>query len=742
LDDAEIGENVDLRLLQRGIERDVSVNLVPFYSLFYVFVASISGFLFILVPIVVVLKTGLTKPTLIYHWVMVASGLIILNSWGTYHSSFFGISFASRIIFHLAYTFFASLFLHFTLVFPNEVTPRKKQMFFVYGVSLLLSTITLSYFAKSIGTPTIDAIHSYVFVFNISRIFVLVCLLVGVFNFAASYRRAHTVPDKKKLKWLLYGLTIGPLTFALLWVLPLAFWGRGLIPEELLLIIILVIPITFSISILKYHLWDIDRVINRSVVYMILLFGILAVYLLVVQLLASFATNEIGTFPIVITVAVIALVVQSLKRKVELFVDKTFFRVQYDFRFAVKKVLQELRECADLTHLAEACITGINNFIPVKYIAFASVEERSGVFQILAQKETNIFHQQKFWLKQEKLQRLALKPLALQDMFEGEINSFMGDSKLFKRLGLTILFPLKNSSDQIHALLLIGEKKAEQRFTFEDYDLLNQIAEEASIMYERITLHQKAVINTMEKQKLVELNELKSLLVASVSHELKTPLTSIRMFSEMLSDSYDNNDNNKSKDYSAIIEGECNRLTRMINNFLDLAKIEKGKMVYHIVPLDLKGTIETVLKLMDYQLKIEVCSLKTEFIGSDFYILGDEDTVEGIVLNLLSNALKYSTPPKVIALTVTERSAVILLNVSDNGIGMDDQEMENLAEPFYRSQNVEELKIEGTGIGLTVIKNYCDASHAQLDIKSEKGIGTTFLLTFPKEKHDENTLSY
>ncbi|MDP3684173.1 MAG: hypothetical protein Q8S01_09590, partial [Ignavibacteria bacterium] len=392
------------------------------------------------------------------------------------------------------YAFLASLFLHFTLIFPNDIFQRKAKIFFIYGISFSLSIATLHFFGESIAHPSYGSIHNYVLAFFVSRYFVLICLLLGVFNFAVSYRRAKTIADKKKLKWLLFGLTIGPLTFALLWVLPLVFIGRGLIPEELLLIIILIIPFTFSISILKYHLWDIDRVINRSVVYSILLIGILVTYLLLVILLSFFASKEIGTFPIVLTVAIIALFVQSLKRKVEIFVDKTFFRVQYDFRFAVKKVLQELSECASLSQLSEACINGIANFIPVKNIAFASVERESGVCQILSQRGAKISLKQKFWIKNDKVERLTMKHVALQEMFEGEINSFMGDPRLFKRLGFAILLPLKNSADQIHAMLLIGERKSEQRFSYEDFDLLYQIAAETSIMYERILLQQKAIL--------------------------------------------------------------------------------------------------------------------------------------------------------------------------------------------------------------------------------------------------------
>ena len=101
LDAFKIGDTVDLRLLQGKTEKDISVKLVSYYSVFYVFVAAITGFFFIFVPVFVVLKKGLTAQTLTYHWVMVASGLIILNTWGTYNSPFFGISFASRFIFHI-----------------------------------------------------------------------------------------------------------------------------------------------------------------------------------------------------------------------------------------------------------------------------------------------------------------------------------------------------------------------------------------------------------------------------------------------------------------------------------------------------------------------------------------------------------------------------------------------------------------------------------------------------------------
>lgn len=729
LDGAQIGEKVDIRLLQGATEENVSIILVPYYSTFYVFVASISGFLFIIVPIVVLLKTGLTKPTLIYHWVMVGSGLIILNTWGTYHSSFLGISFASRIIFHLAYAFFASLFLHFTLVFPKEIFQRKNKILFTYGVSFLLSVATLYYFWKSIVQPTMESLHSYVLAFNASRIFVLICLFLGVLNFAVSYRNAKTISDKKKLKWLLYGLTIGPLTFALLWVLPLAFFGKGLIPEELLLIIILIIPVTFSISILKYHLWDIDRVINRSVVYSILLIGILVTYLLVVLLLSFFASKETGTFPIVLTVAIIALVVQSLKRKVELFVDKTFFRVQYDFRFAVKKVLQELRECADSLHLAEACIDGIANFIPVKNISFASVDEKTGVCQILIQRGANLFLKQKFWIKKDKVERLTMKHVALQEMFEGEINSFMGDPKLFRRLGFAILLPLKNSADQIHAMLLIGERKSEQRFTFEDFDLLNQIAAETSIMYERILLQQKAILDTIEKQKLVELNELKSLFVSSVTHDLKTPLTSIKMFAELIEDS-PNLIHEKKNEYLKIIQGETARLSRLIDNVLDLAKIERGVKDYHFEQTELNEIASSVLSAMEYQIKMNDFKLEITLSPVKLPIYADKDAIEEALINLISNSIKYSQENKKITITTFNEGSQPAISIKDKGIGINNKDIQRIFEPYERVNSAQVKSKSGTGIGLTVVKHIVHAHKADLRVNSQPSEGTEFIIRF------------
>lgn len=729
LDAFKIGDNVDLRLLQAGAEKEISVKLVSYYSMFYVFIAAITGFFFIFVPVFVVFKKGLTAQTLTYHWVMVASGLIILNTWGTYNSTLFGISFVSRFIFHIAYAFFSSLFLHFTLVFPNEIFKRKVKILFMYGISLSLSVAALHFYSVSIAHPSFTSIHNYVLAFNISRYYVLICLLLGVFNFTVSYRRAKTIADKKKLKWLLFGLTIGPLTFALLWVLPLAFIGRGLIPEELLLIVLLIIPFTFSVSILKYHLWDIDRVINRSVVYSILLAGIIAAYFVVVFLVSSFAAKESETFPIVITVAVIALFVQSLKRKIETFVDKTFFRVQYDFRFAVKKVLQELSDCASLPQLSAACINGIVNFIPVKNIAFASVERETGVCEILSQSGVKLSLKQKFWIKQDKVDRLTTKHVALQELFEGEINSFMGDPRLFKRLGFAILLPLKNSADQIHAMLLIGERKSEQRFSYEDFDLLYQIAAETSIMYERILLQQKAILDAIEKQKLVELNELKSLFVSSVTHDLKTPLTSIKMFAELIEDS-PNLTTEKKNEYLRIIQGETARLSRLIDNVLDLAKIERGTKDYHLEMTDLNDIVSSVISMMEYQIKMNEFELVVSTSPESLPILADKDAIEEALINLISNSIKYSKENKKITVTTSWEDSKPKVSVKDKGIGIGTEDLQKIFEPYERLNNEHVKSKSGTGIGLTIVKHIVHAHNAELRIKSAPGEGTEFMIIF------------
>jgi signal transduction histidine kinase len=250
----------------------------------------------------------------------------------------------------------------------------------------------------------------------------------------------------------------------------------------------------------------------------------------------------------------------------------------------------------------------------------------------------------------------------------------------------------------------------------------------------RINLQNEFIIKKIEAEKLDELNKQKSLFVSIVSHELKTPLTSIKLFTELMMQN-ENLAADKKVKYLKVIEGESDRLTKLINNVLDYSKIEKNIKNYNKSKLKLSQIIRSTVADLEYLLDKESISLHLDLHENNDYILGDEDALKGAIINIISNAIKYSTNKREIIIKSIKNENCVSFSVQDYGVGMVNHEIENLFMPFYRANNNQTV---GTGLGLVIVKHAVDAHNGTITIESLRNYGTTVTISIPKI----NTESY
>jgi len=278
----------------------------------------------------------------------------------------------------------------------------------------------------------------------------------------------------------------------------------------------------------------------------------------------------------------------------------------------------------------------------------------------------------------------------------------------------------------------LGAKKAGSRFLHEDIDLLNTIAATAALTIDRIKLQEELIIEHIQSERLEELNKMKSLFVSNVTHELKTPLTSIKMFAELLKGKKDF-ESKKSQEYLEIIEGESDRLRRLIDNVLDFAKIERGIKTYDMSKIDFNKISLEVLQLMQYQFKMSLIALKTDIDPGENLITADKDAVEEAMMNILSNAIKYSEQNTSVTVSTFKRNSYTCFKVTDEGIGISESDLKNIFNPFFRTKDKDIIKAEGTGLGLSIVKHIVDAHGGKIEVESKPGKGTTFTLLFPNK---------
>ncbi|HUU38548.1 MAG TPA: ATP-binding protein [Candidatus Desulfaltia sp.] len=229
------------------------------------------------------------------------------------------------------------------------------------------------------------------------------------------------------------------------------------------------------------------------------------------------------------------------------------------------------------------------------------------------------------------------------------------------------------------------------------------------------------------------LADMKSHFAASVSHELKTPLTAIRMFAEALAMGVQSQPEAQ-QEYLRTIISESERLSRLLNNVLDYSKIEQGTRTYRFEPLSLEDVIRAAAKAMVFSIGQKGFSLQIEADKGLPQVQADKDALEQAVLNLLDNAVKYSGKNRELRLRLYRREKSICIDVIDFGIGIADENKTRIFGKFFRAPGSENQRIPGTGLGLTIVSHIAEAHGGRVEVLSRPGEGSTFSIILPVEE--------
>lgn len=230
---------------------------------------------------------------------------------------------------------------------------------------------------------------------------------------------------------------------------------------------------------------------------------------------------------------------------------------------------------------------------------------------------------------------------------------------------------------------------------------------------------------------LRRLEKVRSDFVANVSHELRTPLTSIKGFVETLLDgAY--KDPNLARRFLNIIDFETGRLYRLINDLLDLSQLETNQIKLNIETVKLPALIEEIMMIFDARLEEKNLSFSTHLPDNLPGVKADPDWLRQVFINLVDNAVKYTSPGGRIWIEAEEKGNFIEIRVCDTGIGIPGQDISRIFERFYRVDKARSRQVGGTGLGLSIVKHIVKSLGGEIKVESKVGEGSKFIFLLKK----------
>jgi signal transduction histidine kinase len=286
--------------------------------------------------------------------------------------------------------------------------------------------------------------------------------------------------------------------------------------------------------------------------------------------------------------------------------------------------------------------------------------------------------------------------------------------------------PMLHDGKPIGAITVAGP--AARPFPDKQIALLKTFADQAVIAIENVRLFTE----TQDKTRLLEIaNRHKSEFLANMSHELRTPLNAVIGFSEVLLERMFGEVNPKQEEYLQDILSSGKHLLSLINDILDLSKIEAGRMELEAQPFDLPAALDNALTLIKERAARNSIGLEVHVDPRIGEILADERKVKQVLLNLLSNAVKFTPEGGKITMSAIMNGEAVAVSVADTGIGIAAEDQEAVFEEFRQVGTDYARKREGTGLGLALARRLVELHGGKLSLKSELGKGSTFTFTIP-----------
>ena len=634
-------------------------------------------------------------------------------------------------------TLSAVFYYHFTLAYTN-IRPIKGLLHAAYAFAFLMLALAPTEllipsmqlkpygYAPVLGPAfPLFLIGSYLFV------------ILGIVNLVRAYKLSHLYEARNRYLYLTAG-AIFSMVGGAFDILPT--FGLPLYPGAIIGNIIFCL--LTSVAVLKYHLLDIHIVVRKGAAYFLVSAMVAIPYVVVIILFHQLLGQAIPFWSYFIFLLLLALVLQPLWHRVQRFVNRWFYRERYDFLSELEYFSQETHDISDLKQLGSSLVKLIGRALQTSGVHLLLLSQ-SGDFTVISSTGKNtaqltLRSHSPFlrWLQSNKgllyYQDLDIIP-QLQSLTVKEKNEL-------ENIGVELFIPLKTKKDELVGLVLLGKKLSQQPYSEEDERLVLTIASRMAIELENARLYN---LETMMRKELQRQDEQKTEFLHSVAHELKTPLTAIISSSELIGTEISSTTLSQRQRLARNISRSAWLMEKRVAELLDLAKMQLGDLQLKLEPLEIGAIIEEVASQLLPLFKNKEQSLKLEIPDCLSPVKADREKIEQVLLNLLSNANKFSPTGGNITLRAKEVDDRIVVEVKDSAPVITEEEKEKLFESYYRGGDADErARIPGLGLGLAISKKLVELHQGKIWVESEPGKGNSFIFSIPTRNREQRELDH
>lgn len=633
----------------------------------------------------------------------------------------------------------------FALEFSDIRLTRAKLSGLLVMPIILLFSVPTEYNIKSIDAGGENLKTGPIYILLI--LFVLSYSLLTVYLFWKTYKKSKR--DNEKKAQLRYIITGAIFTFipALLFsaVLPVmgfpnaAFYGP---------LAIVALALSTTIAIVRHKFLNVRLLAARSAAYFFSVAVIVALYAVIAFTFARSisvlsVTLEQAVFFAVFS-ALTALIFQPIKRFFDKFSNSIFYRDAYDAQEFLNSINSKIVKSNDLYTLLTETATDIKSVIKVNNVSFY-IDSSAAIDFHTAGTNTALFAKTEWSDLLKDVNKLDKKVITSESLEVPE-----DTIKLMRKLSIELILKMTSKEENV-GYLLLSERKSGTNFGLQDIQVLEIIADELAITVQNaVQLEQIAQFNvTLQKkinnatnelqqsnEKLVKLDEAKDEFISMASHQLRTPLTSVKGYISMIleGDAGEINETQKKFLDQAYISSQ--RMVYLIADLLNVSRLKTGKFVIEKSPTYLPDVIES--EVSQLYGTAEARDLKMIFHKPDEFpmIDLDETKIRQVIMNFADNAIYYTPHGGKITIALKKLKNSIEYTVTDTGIGVPKAEQHHLFNKFYRAGNAKKARPDGTGLGLYMAKKVVVAQGGAIIFKTTEGKGSTFGFTFPLPKEE------